>query len=381
MPAQGAPMRFLLISDVHLDTPFAWARPTVARARRQMIRDTFVAALTVADEEDVDAVLIGGDLYEHERITPDTAAFLREALGAVDRPVFLAPGNHDWIGLPQSAYVQTAWSSNVHVFTEDRLMPVELAEGLTLWGAAHRSPANTDGFLDAGFTVEGRQGVHLALFHGSQRGGLHTEDDGKVPHAPFDPAQIERAGLHHAFLGHFHTPRAEPTFTYPGNPAPLTFGEDGRRGAVLVDVHADGSVERQWRVVATSQAHDVVVDVSDCASLQDLRAAASEQLRGLEGVARLTVQGDLAASIDLHPASDLTLASLGLADRGLDDLLVRTRHLRPAYDLEAIAAEATVRGAFVRDVLAADLDEDERQRVLAVGIRALDGRDDLEVAS
>lgn len=373
-------MRFLLVSDVHLDTPFAWARPAVARARRQMIRDTFLRALAVADDEDVDAVLVGGDLYEHERLTPDTAAFLRDALGEVSRPVFLAPGNHDWIG-PHSAYVQTPWSSNVHVFTEDRLVPVALAEGLTLWGAAHRSPANTDGFLDGGFTVGGRGGVHLALFHGSQRGGLHIEAQGKAPHAPFDPVQIERAGLHHAFLGHFHTPRAEATFTYPGNPAPLTFGEQGARGAVLVDVHPDGSVDRRWRVVATSQAHDVDLDVSDCASLQDIRAAATDALRGLDGVGRLTVHGDLAAAIDLHAAGDLTLAALGPADHGLDDLLVRTRHLRPAYDLDAIAAEATVRGAFVRDVLAADLDEDERHRVLAVGIRALDGRDDLEVTA
>lgn len=58
MATQGVPMRFLLVSDVHLDTPFAWARPAVARARRQMIRDTFLRALGVADEEDVDAVLV-----------------------------------------------------------------------------------------------------------------------------------------------------------------------------------------------------------------------------------------------------------------------------------------------------------------------------------
>jgi DNA repair protein SbcD/Mre11 len=373
-------MRFVLISDVHLDTPFTWASPQAARARRQMIRDTFVGALALTEEVQADAVLIGGDLYEHERVTPDTAAFLRDVFATTTCPVFLAPGNHDWIG-PQSVYVQTDWSPNVHVFTEDRLRPHELAAGLTLWGAAHRSPANTDGFLDRGFSVGGRTGIHLALFHGAQRGGFHLEEDGKAPHAPFDPDQLERAGLHHAFLGHFHTPRAEPFFTYPGNPAPLSFGEDGVRGAVIIDVHGDGSVTREWRVVATSQAHDLILDVSECSSLQDIRRTAVEQLQDLEGVARLTIQGELAASIDLHPASDLTVASLGLAGRGLDDVVVRIQQLRPAYDLDAIAGEPTVRGAFVCDVLAAGLPEDEQQRVLAVGLRALDGRDDLEVAS
>ena len=35
------------------------------------------------------------------------------------------------------------------------------ADGVTLWGAAHCTPAGTAGFLDGGFRVEG-DGVHLA---------------------------------------------------------------------------------------------------------------------------------------------------------------------------------------------------------------------------
>ena len=37
-------------------------------------------------------------------------------------------------------------------------------------------------------------------------------------------------------------------------------------------------------------------------------------------------------------------------------------------------SETTVRGHFIRDVLASDLPEQEQQRVLAMGLRALDGR-------
>jgi len=37
-----------------------------------------------------------------------------------------------------------------------------------------------------------------------------------------------------------------------------------------------------------------------------------------------------------------------------------------------------VRGQFVRDVRNSDLADDETQRVLVVGLRALDGRIDLE---
>ena len=52
--------------------------------------------------------------------------------------------------------------------------------------------------------------------------------------------------------------------------------------------------------------------------------------------------------------------------------------LRPTYDMESIRQEPTVRGQFVRDVLDSDLAEDEKHRVVVTGLRALDGRTDLE---
>lgn len=365
-------MRLVLFSDLHLDSAFAWARPEVARARRQSLRDTLGRIVALADEVGADALLCGGDLYEHERFTPDTAAFLRDAFGRASQPVYVAPGNHDWYG-PLSLYAQVSWPAHVTVFTEDRLTPVELEDGLTLWGAAHRAPANTGGFLDD-LRIE-RGGVNLALFHGSERGGIVREDDGKEPHAPFDPGQIPAAGLDHALLGHFHRPREAPHHTYPGNPDPLTFGEEGSRGAVVVDVSPDGEVTREWHDVSVSEVHDVTVDLTGCAHRQEVRERVAEALAGRGGTARVTVTGEV------HPDVDVDTGDLEDVPHGLDQVVFRVRGITVGYDLDAIAAEATVRGRFVRDVLGDDeLDEDERRRVLITGLRALDGRDDLEVA-
>jgi len=65
----------------------------------------------------------------------------------------------------------------------------------------------------------------------------------------------------------------------------------------------------------------------------------------------------------------------------LDALVPRLGRVCVAYDYDRLAEEPTVRGQFVRDVLAAaELTEDERRRVLVTGLRALDGRgDELEV--
>ncbi len=365
-------MKLLLFSDLHLDTHFAWASPAAARRRRENLRETLLRIVALAVAEGVDAVLSGGDLYEHERVTPDTAEFLRDAFARLDPvPVFLAPGNHDWFG-PASLYHRVRWSPNVHVFTDDRLRPVELAPGVTLWGGAHRAPANTDDFL-TGFAVD-RPGVNLGLFHAAERGGLAFQEQGKAPHAAFDAPEIERAGLDHAFLGHFHAPKDAPRHTYPGNPDPLTFGEAGERGAVIATIGADGSIERRRVRVAVSEVHDVDVDVTGAEGRQAVREAVAVALVGREGMVRVTVSGEIGPDVELSRAD---LESLGA---GLDGLVVRLDRVRPAYDLEAIAAESTVRGQFVRDVRAEGLDPDLELRVVATGLRALDGRPDLEVS-
>ncbi len=365
-------MKLVLFSDLHLDAAFIYAGDNrVARLRRRSLRDTLDRILQLAVEVNADAVFCGGDLFEHDRFSPDTGAFLKSAFERV-RPirVFLSPGNHDWYG-PQSLYHTIDWSPNVHVFRSDRLQPVSLADGLTLWGAAHCAPANTPGFLED-FQID-RSGIHLALFHGSERGWFHDEGANKTLHAPFDAAQIGRAGLQHAFLGHYHHPRDAELFTYPGNPDPLTYGEDGARGAVIATVLQDGTVERERAKVAVTDAHDLQVDVSGAASEQDVRTKIATATRGLRGIARVTLVGELATQIDLRPGE------LESVDCVLDALQVVVSGVRAGYDFDAIAGEPTVRGEFVRRVHAAALTQDEQRRILVTGLRALDGRKDLEV--
>lgn len=366
-------MKLVLFADLHLDTPFRWASPEVARRRRQALRDTLDAVVDLAIEVEADALCGAGDLYEHEMVAPDTGAVLAAAFERLQpTPVLLAPGNHDWLG-PASLYARTRWSSNVHVFSDDRLSPLELVDGFTIWGAAHRRPAGTRGFLD-GFHTEG-PGVHVGLFHGSLNAGLAFQEDGKAPHAPFDADQVPAAGLHHALVGHFHAPTDGQWHTYPGNPEPLAFGETGERGAVVVEIADDGTVSRTRHQVSRTTLHDLELDITGCASRQEIRQRVAERVADLSGTVRVTLAGEVA------PEADVELAGLDDVAPHLDALVTRLGAVTVAYDIDDIAAHTnTVRGRFVRDVLdAPDLDHDTRQRVLVTGLRALDGRTDLEV--
>lgn len=372
----GHVVRLLHFADLHLDTPFRWAPPEVARARRQGLRDTLRRICKLADEQRVDALTCGGDLYEQDRFTPDTAEFLRCTFAELDPlPVFLAPGNHDWFG-PESLYHQVTWTRNVHLFREAKLTAVTLADGITLWGAGHRAPAKTRGFFDDGFQVD-RGGVHLGLFHGSEQGSLSFQEDGKELHAPFQAEQVERAGLHHALLGHFHHPMDAPHYTYPGNPDPLTFGETEGRAAVLLTVAADGTVSHERFRVAHSTVSDVQVDLTGVTHSDQVAQRVREKLSGLSGTVRVTLHGEVSRDIDLRLRDIAALAT----PAGLDAVVPQRGRISVPYNFEELAQEPTVRGQFVRAVRGdPTLTDDQRRRVLVTGLRALDGRaDELDV--
>jgi DNA repair exonuclease SbcCD nuclease subunit len=334
-------VKLLLFADLHLDAPFAWARQETARLRRANRRETLSRILALADAERVDAVLCAGDLFEHDRVTPDTVAFLQSSFARTERRIVLAPGNHDWLSA-QSPYATVDWS------------------------------ANTDGFF-TGFAPD-RGGVHLALAHASERSLLGWQEPGKQPHAPFEAAEIAAAGVSHAFLGHYHLPRDAERHTYPGNPDPLEFGEDGDRGAVLVEVQPDGTVQRDRRAVAVSEVHDVVVGIDGAQHATDVQAAVSAAIAPLRGCVRVTLDGELA------PEASLEIAELQRLGEQLDGLIVRAGAVRVGHDVDAIAAESTVRGQFVRDAIEQISDLEERRRIVLTGLRALEGRADLEVA-
>ena len=115
--------------------------------------------------------------------------------------------------------------------------------------------------------------------------------------------------------------------------------------------------------------------MSGCSDLAQIEDKLRDLVAPLTGIVRVTVQGDL------KPDVDLDVGSLSQQLGALSHLSIRRGDIRPGYDLDAIARESTVRGQFVRSVTDDDeLPEEEKQRVIVTGLRALAGRKDLEVA-
>jgi DNA repair protein SbcD/Mre11 len=356
-------MKLLHIADIHLDRVFhrAESRPAAAR-RRSELRDALTRALALAATREVDAICIAGDVYEHDYVSQDTVSFLRDSLAAARVPVLVTPGNHDPY-LPGSVWQRTAWPQNVHVFTRDAVEPHALGEGVTVWGAAFTA-RNCGSAVLGRFRAPADGGTHLLLVHAALTGEQWADE---ADHRPVTRAQLRTSGVAYAMLGHFHDGRCDEFLCYPGSPEPLDWGErSGMHGASVVEVR-DGVVTAEAVPIARRRYVERVLAVDGAAGSAQIEAALAPAVAAEAGASlRIVLTGEVEPGCDIDTAALAERCGGGLAELAVVDRTV------PAYDLDAIAAEASVRGRFVTR-LRASTDPDADEAILA-GLRALDGR-------
>jgi len=370
--------KILHFADLHLDASFSRVGMTssVAKQRREELRSSLKCILNKALELGVDTITIAGDLYEHDRVSPDTMNFVKKEFEAIAPiPVVITPGNHDPF-LPGSPYRQIEWSPNVFIFSASELSPHTLTSGITIWGVAHNSPSFRVNVLER-FKVTG-DGVHILLLHASDTSCVPS---GKEAHCPFTPEQITRAGVNFALLGHYHkatlSPKDKPLYGYPGDPEPLGFDEEGLHHVFLVEIE-DNEVTVQMIPINAVDYRTIETDVSEALSIEDIKR--SIRKKGDEDhlgtcFVRVILKGALSPDVDLDLEAILRDCHESFRFMDIDN------RSYPAYDLETIKDESTVRGAFVSKMLrylddcSTSEDKYVAQRALLYGLRALDGRE------
>lgn len=222
-------LRILHFADLHLDGPLAAASRQVSGfdPRRDALRGIVDLALSLK----VDALTVGGDLYEHEHVSSQTGRFVADQFARLGSTrVLIAPGNHD-PHVDGSLYQDMPWPSNVEIFRDTRWRAVRLTSDAAIWGIGHDRVGLQENLLS---TLRPNAGcTSVALFHGWDLGAGPRRD---VLHCPFTGEDVERSGVDFALVGHYHrmslAPRHEPRYGYPG--APLGLDPDDGAGHVLL---------------------------------------------------------------------------------------------------------------------------------------------------
>ena len=263
-------IRFLHTADIHLDSPLrglsAYEGAPVDLLRTAT-RRAFSQLVDMAIEEDVDFVVIAGDLYDGDWRDYNTGLFFVREMGRLNQaeiPVFLVYGNHD---AESEITKQLTLPKNVKSFSAKKPETHRLEEiDVALHGQSFLSAATTEN-LAVGYPDPVTGCLNIGV--------LHTALEGHAEHATYAPcslAELQSKGYDYWALGHVHEfaiHSEDPWVVFPGNLQGRHIRELGPRGAVMVSADSDGiSLERVF--VDVVRWFHVEIDVSEAQTIDDV---------------------------------------------------------------------------------------------------------------
>ena len=264
-------MKYIHTADLHLDSPLrglsAYADAPAERLRTAT-RDAFHNLVTQAIDEQVDFMVIAGDVYDGDWKDFNTGLFFIRQMGRLRHAgilVYLLYGNHD---ADSEMTRGLELPDNVHVFSSRKAETFRIeTRKVALHGRSFKVAATTDNLLP-GYPDPVAGWLNIGV--------LHTALEGNAEHARYAPcsvAELQAKGYQYWALGHVHehwVQRGDVTIAYPGNLQGRHIRELGVRGALLVSAE-DGEITELERLeVDVLRWHMLDIDVSVVA---DMRSA------------------------------------------------------------------------------------------------------------
>ena len=230
-------MRFLHVADLHLDSPLRGLdryEESLAEEARSATRRAFENLIAAAQREQVDLVVIAGDLYDGDWPDYNTGLFFIRGVARLAEegiPVALVRGNHDAASRLSKSLRLPA---NVHLFADAKPETRIYDElGIAVHGQSFATAAVTDD-LAARYPSPVAGLFNLGL--------LHSSLDGRPGHDPYAPTSLDvlrSKGYDYWALGHVHAAEIvcrEPWVVYPGNTQGRHIREKGAKGCALITV-------------------------------------------------------------------------------------------------------------------------------------------------
>ena len=351
-------MKILHMADCHLDSAMETSLPSsVAASRRKELLLTFKDIIKAAENGGVRLVLIAGDLFDtatpsRSLLTQVLAEF--SAYPSID--FILIEGNHDADALkgrelPKNVFLVKAGESRAFHYGD--VSVYALGYGVT-----------EENILAFPMLTHEK---NILLMHGTVG----------IPH-PDHPEMISRTALEkcptdYLALGHYHSHRAEKigarcTACYAGIPEGRGFDETGICGVVLLETD---TMHCEFIPSARRTLHNIRADISSAQNQHDIENIVHSHINDLpaKDMVRLTLCGHFRESVQ---------KDMGLLKAMLDSRFYFYRlkdESRLALSPEDYKNDLSLRGEFVRRVFSANLSDEDRNRILAYGLRALYGEE------
>lgn len=351
-------MKLIHCADLHLDSPmesnFSAAQ---AKERKDEILSTFAKLIRIADEGGVSAILISGDLFDSKRVTQRTSRYVRDLIAShPNLAFFYIAGNHD----RSEALLQSAEPlPNLYLF----------GNGWRSYSFGEVTITGSEAPNEESLSLNEKD-VNIVMLHGQERVGTVKEQENAIR-----LRLLKNKGIDYLALGHLHEYRTAQLddrglACYCGCLEGRGFDECGKKGYVLLEIE-NQIVHHRFVPLAKRTLHTVSCDITGLSS-------------------RLQIEDRLTDAVAKIPSSDLVKVTLcGTCEDTLaKDIGQLTALLSERFYFAKLSDETklsvrpeeyrnnvSLKGEFVRRVLASDLSDAEKERIIACGFRVLMGEE------
>ena len=356
-------MKFIHCADLHLDSRMeANLTKEQAKERRQELLGTFARMVAYADREGVRAILIAGDLFDGGHVSRTALHVARDAVLRYPGIDFLyLRGNHDPEDFLRSFEGQLP--ENLKLFS-DTWTSWEYGEvvvsGVELTGE------NQERIYDALRLSADR--VNFVMLHGQ----VSDYGAGK---GIIQIKKLQKRAIDYLALGHVHSYRLERlddrgVWCYSGCLEGRGFDECGQKGFVLLDIR-EGRVKTQFIPFGVRQCVEIPVDVSGMDTSPRMLEAVRQAVAQIppSSLVKVALTGEIPLEAEKSTAYLLQWLRENFYFARLYD---RTRLTVP-YD--SYRHDRSLKGEFLRLVESQGLQDEEKEKIIRMGIRALAGEE------
>lgn len=353
-------MKFIHIADVHLgavpDSTMPWGAE-----REKEIWESFQNIIDVCNKEQVDLLLIAGDLFHKHPLVRDLKEVNYSFSKLKTAQVVIMAGNHDYLGA-RSNYQGFEWDERVHMFFQDTLERVEFPEINTeVYGFSYHTRDITEPLYDT-IKPQNKDKIQILLAHGGDEKDI-----------PINRKKIASSGFDYIALGHIHKPEIiSDKMAYSGSLEPLDKNETGKRGYILGEITSEGKKQTKINFIPSAKREykririPVTVDTTN-GSLQDMVKEIMNS-NGSQHIYQFCIEGirDEAIRFDRQ-----AICSLG-------NILEVTDFTVPDYDFDGLYRENAdnMIGLFIQRIQENATQNEVAKKALYYGIEALLGARD-----
>ncbi len=354
-------MKLIHCSDIHLDSPMeSNLTATQAKERNSEICRSFARMTDYAKANSIPVILLCGDLFDTSRVSATTEQFILDTVAAAPTIQFLyLKGNHDEAN---TAFSGRALPENLVTFGED-------------WSYHHFGDVTVAGIE---LTDSNCRTLYGTLQLDADRRNivmLHGQTSGHSGEELVSLSDLRGKHIDYLALGHIHSYQCDKldsrgTWCYCGCMEGRGYDECGEKGFVVVETD-DHGISHSFHPFASRTLHDIPVDITGLTTAPQLLSALNQAAAGISSadLVKFTLTGSYTP--DTH--KDLPFLSTMLKDRFYAMKIKDISRLQ--LDAASYENDISLKGEFIRMVLAADLPHEDKDRIICAGLEALRGEE------